>query len=177
MLAYLFVILAVAVRFMPHPLAFTPVGASLLFFGARGPRRQMWVPLLLLAASDVILTKMIYAYPFTWDHFVTWGWYAGMLWLGTKLRDHARPLPIVGAALSGSISFFVISNFAVWGAWGDMYPKTFSGLMACYAAGLPFFRRALEGDLVFTCAMFAIPLLLHAVSGALDKSGDHTAAA
>jgi hypothetical protein len=177
MLAYLFVILAVAVRFMPHPLAFTPVGASLLFFGARGPRRQLWVPLLLLAASDVVLTKVIYAYPFSWDHFVTWGWYAAMLWLGTKLRDNARPLPIVGAALSGSISFFVISNLAVWGAWGDMYPKTFSGLMACYSAGVPFFRRAVKGDLLFTCAMFAIPVLLHAVSGALDKSGDHTAAA
>ncbi len=177
MLAYLFVILAVAVRFMPHPLAFTPVGASLLFFGARGPRRQLWVPLLLLAASDVVLTKVIYAYPFTWDHFVTWGWYAAMLWLGTKLRDHARPLPIVGAALSGSISFFVISNLAVWGAWGDMYPKTFSGLLACYAAGVPFFRRAFEGDLLFTCGMFAVPVLLHAVSGALDKSGDHAAAA
>ena len=82
MLAYLFVILAVAVRFMPHPLAFTPVAASLLFFGARGPRRQLWIPLALLAFSDVILTKVIYSYPFSWDHFVTLGWYAAMLWLG-----------------------------------------------------------------------------------------------
>jgi len=176
MLAYLFVILALAVRFMPHPLAFTPVGASLLFFGARGPRRQVWVPLVLLAASDVILTKFIYVYPFTWDHFVTWLWYGGMLWLGTKLRDNARPLPILGAALTGSVSFFVISNFAVWGAWGDMYPKTFGGLMACYAAGVPFFRRAVEGDLLFTGAMFALPLLLQAARGAFHPSGDHTAA-
>jgi hypothetical protein len=177
MLAYLFVIVALAVRFMPHPLAFTPVGAALLFFGARGPRRQLWVPLVLLAASDVVLTKIMYAYPFSWDHFVTWGWYGAMLWLGTKLRDHARPLPVVGAALGGSISFYVISNFAVWAAWGDMYPKTLSGLMACYSAGVPFFRRAVAGDLFFTCAMFALPVLLHALSAAFDKSGDHTAAA
>ncbi len=177
MLAYLFVILAVAVRFMPHPLAFTPVGASLLFFGARGPRRQLWVPLLLLAASDVVLTKLIYSYPFTWDHFVSWAWYAGMLWLGTKLRDTASPLPIVGAAVTGSVSFFLISNFAVWGAWGDMYPKTFSGLIACYAAGVPFFRRAVEGDVLFTCAMFAAPVVLHAISGAIDRAGNPTAAA
>src|SRR5207302_1071252 len=93
MLAYLFVILAVAVRFMPHPLAFTPVGASLLFFGAHGPRRHLWVPFVLLAASDVILTKLIYTYPFTWDHFISWTWYAAMLWLGTKLRENARPQP------------------------------------------------------------------------------------
>ncbi len=177
MLAYLFVILAVVVRFMPHPLAFTPVGASLLFFGARGPRRQLWVPLVLLAISDVILTKLIYSYPFTWDHFVTLGWYAAMLWLGTKLRDNMRPLPIVGAALTGSVSFFILSNFAVWGAWGDMYPRTFQGLMACYAAGVPFFRRAVEGDLLFTGAMFAIPFLLQAISAGLDRTGDHGAAA
>src|ERR1700746_1118245 len=59
MLSYLFVLVAIAVRFMPHPLAFTPVGAALLFFGARGPKRQWWVPLVLLAASDVILTKLV----------------------------------------------------------------------------------------------------------------------
>jgi hypothetical protein len=177
MLAYLFVILAVAVRFMPHPLAFTPVGASLLFFGARGPRRQLWLPLVLLAASDVVLTKLIYSYPFTWDHFVSWAWYAGMLWLGTRLRDTANPLPIIGACLTGSVSFFLLSNFAVWGAWGDMYPKTFTGLMACYAAGIPFFRRAVEGDLLFTCAMFAAPVVLHAISGAIDRASDPTAAA
>ena len=45
MLAYIFVLLAIASRFAilkmdPHPWMFTPVTASLLFFGARGPRRQ-----------------------------------------------------------------------------------------------------------------------------------------
>jgi hypothetical protein len=177
MLPYLFVVLAIAVRFMPHPLAFTPVGASLLFFGARGPRRQWWVPLVLLAVSDVVLTKVIYAYQFSWDHFVTWAWYAALLWLGTKLRETTRPLPILAASLAGSVSFFVLSNFAVWGAWGDMYPRTLSGLLACYAAGVPFFRRGVEGDVLFTCVMFLTPVVLHAISEALGKSGDHTAAA
>jgi len=178
MLAYLFVLVAVAVRFLPHPLAFTPVAASLLFFGARGPRRQMWLPLALFAASDVILTTVVYRYPLTWDHFVTWAWYVGMLWLGTRLRTGAGPVRILGAALAGSVSFFLLSNFAVWAVWHDMYPMTFSGLMACYDAGLPFFRRAVEGDLLFTSAMFAIPGLLHSLSGQFDISGgDHIAAA
>src|ERR1700691_963890 len=38
MLAYIFILFAVVFRFIPHPMAFTPVGAALLFFGARGPR-------------------------------------------------------------------------------------------------------------------------------------------
>ena len=177
MLPYLFVLLAVAVRFLPHPLAFTPVAASLLFFGSRGGRRQLWVPLVLLAASDVILTKFVYAYAFTWDHFVTWLWYAAILWLGTRLGREARPLPVIGAALASSVSFFLVSNVAAWGAWTDMYPRSFNGLMLAYDAGLPFFRRGIEGDLLFTAAMFATPVVLAAISRAMDRAGDHSAAA
>jgi len=175
MLAYLFVLFAVAVRFLPHPMAFTPVGAALLFFGSRGPRRQRWIPLALLAASDVVLTTAVYRYPFTWDHFVTWAWYGGMLWLGSTLKKDAGVVRILVTALAGSVSFFLISNLAVWGAW-DMYPHTLTGLMTCYDAGLPFFRRGVAGDLLFTSIMFGTPVLLGAVASRL-RSGDHTAAA
>jgi hypothetical protein len=177
MLAYLFVIFAVAVRFLPHPFAFTPVGAALLFFGARGPRRQMWVALALLAASDLLLTTLVYRYPLSWDLFVTWAWYAAMLGLGSTLRRNAGALRIMGSALVGSVVFFLVSNFAVWAAWKDLYPMTFAGLMTCYGAGLLFFRRAVEGDLFFTAAMFSVPVILHSLAGWLQKSNDHIAAA
>lgn len=176
MLAYLFVLLAIAVRFLPHPLAFTPVVGALLFFGARGSRRQMWLPLALFFATDIILTKFVYSYVFSWDHLVTWAWYAAILWLGTSLRNNAKPWRVIGAALGGSVSFFLLSNAAVWACW-DMYPKDFSGLMMSYSAGLPFFRHAIEGDLLFTCAMFATPVLLQAISGFLEKSHSPSAAA
>src|SRR5579872_6315889 len=175
MLAYVFILFAVAFRFIPHPMAFTPVGAALLYFGARGPRRQLWVPLALLAASDVLLTTVVYRYPFSWDHFVTWAWYAGMLGLGTTLKRNAGPVRILASALFGSVAFFVVSNFAVWAAW-DMYPRTFAGLLTCYEAGIPFFRHAATGDLLFTAAMFATPVVFHAVAGWRHRSTDHTAA-
>src|SRR5271156_3816219 len=98
MLAYIFVILALAVRFIPHPWMFTPVTGSLLFFGARGPRCQLWVPFVLLAASDVVLTKFVYGFPFTWDYLVIFAWYAGVLWLGTKLPAN-KILAAMGAGL------------------------------------------------------------------------------
>lgn len=170
MLAYIFLLFAVAVRFLPHPMAFTPVGAALLFFGARGSRRQLWVPLALLAGSDVVLTTLVYRYPFSWDHFVTWAWYAAMLWLGTNLKGNAGPVRILGTALTGSVSFFLMSNFAVWAAW-EMYPRTFAGLTTCYAAGVPFFRHAVVGDMLFTAVMFGLPVLLAAVAGKLHRSG------
>jgi len=168
MLAYLFVLFAVAVRFMPHPLAFTPVAAALLYFGARGPKRQLWAPLALLAVSDVILTKILYSYPLTWDHFVTWAWYAAILLLGTQLRENTNWLRVGGTALASSVSFFVVSNFAVWACW-NMYPKTLAGLMTCYAAALPFFRRGVAGDMVFTAVMFGVPAVAAAVASSIHK--------
>jgi hypothetical protein len=170
MLAYLFVIFAVAARmpFMPHPWNFTPVAAALLYFGARGSRRQLWVPFALLAASDVILTKFVYAYVFSWDHFVTWAWYAAILLLGSQLRETTSWLRVGGAAIASSVSFFVVSNFAVWACW-NMYPKTLSGLMTCYAAGLPFFRGTLVGDMLFTAVMFGLPAVAAAVARSTEK--------
>jgi hypothetical protein len=185
MLAYLFVLLAIAVRFLPfvgslnflpHAWHFTPVAASLLFFGARGSRRQMWVPLLLLAATDVVLTKFVYSYTLSWDQLVTWAWYAAILWLGTNLRHKAGPVRVVVAALASSVSFFLISNFAVWAAW-SMYPRTVNGLMMSYAAGLPFFRGTVESDLFFSVAMFGMPVFLHSLAGWMGKSATDRAAA
>ena len=186
MLPYLFILLAIAVRFLPfagslnvlpHAWHFTPLAASLLFFGARGSKRQMWIPLVLLAATDVILTRFIYSYTFSWDHLVTWAWYAAILWLGTNLREKSGPIRVVGAALASSVSFFLISNFAVWAAWPAMYPRGLNGLMMSYAAGIPFFRGTVESDLFFSIAFFGTPVFLHALSGWMHKSGDHTAAA
>ncbi len=170
MLAYLFVIFAVVARmpFMPHPWNLTPVAAALLYFGARGSRRQLWVPFALLALSDVILTKFVYSYPFSWDHFVTWAWYAAILWLGTSLRENSNWLRVGGAALASSVSFFIVSNFAVWAAW-NMYPKSLAGLMTCYAAGLPFFRHTVAGDMLFTALAFGLPALAAALARSATK--------
>jgi len=169
MLAYLFVVLAVAVRFLPHPFSFTPVGASLLFFGARGPRKYAFVPVLLLAGSDVLLTRFRYGYPLTLDHLATWAWYAAVIALGTLLRRDARPLRIVGASLATAVSFFALSNFAVWAVW-SMYPKDLGGLAACYVAAIPFFRNQLVSDLLFTAFMFSVPALFHLLKPAPVKA-------
>ncbi len=171
MLPYLFVVIAVAVRLLPHPWAFTPLGASLLYFGARAPRKRIWFPLVLLAACDLFLTRSTYGYPFTVDQFVTWGWYAAALWLGGLLRRDATPLRIAGVAVASSVSFFVASNFAVWAVW-NMYPKTLGGLAACYVAAVPFFRN-LPADLFFSAVMFGLGALL---AGRTAPSPNHTAA-
>jgi len=178
MLAYIFVLFAVAARIpslMPHAWNFSPVMAALLYFGARGSRRQLWTPVALLALSDLFLDKYVYAYQFSWDLLLTWAWYAAMILLGSGLLKKLTALRLAGAALTGSISFFLISNFGVWAATA-MYPRTVAGLMSCYAAGIPFFRHTVEGDLVYTAAMFGLPIAAAALSRWMGKAHGTAAA-
>jgi len=48
--------------------------------------------------------------------------------------------------------------------------------MTSYTLALPFFRNAVEGDLLFTAVMFATPVALHKLAETFGQS-DHTAAA
>jgi hypothetical protein len=168
MLAILFVLLAVGSRFAiamspgAHWWAFTPVVASLLFFGAKMPRKYIWAPVVLLAAADVLLSRM-YGYAVTPDLLVSWAFYAGVAWLGsTMLSENAKSAKLVVASLTSSVSFFVLSNLAVWAFW-PTYPHTFNGLSACFVAAIPFYRNQPVADLLFTAVFFSVPMLLAAV--------------
>jgi hypothetical protein len=79
--------------------------------------------------------------------------------VGLLLRNHRTVRAVAGATLTGSVIFFVITNFGVWisGApdlYGNPYPQTFQGLMACYAYGIPFFANSLLGDAVYSTILF-----------------------
>ena len=126
------------------------------------PRRQAWVPVAATVFSDVVLTRSVYGYPLRFDQAVTWAWYLAIVLLGTLLHGRANVLRIAGVSLAASVSFFLLSNFMVWVAW-DMYPRTLDGLLACYAAAIPFFRNTAVSDLLFTAAFFGIPAAVEAL--------------
>ena len=155
-LAYLFVLFAVLVHARAVPMAFhfTPVAAALLFFGARMPRQRIVTPLALLIVSDIYLNKFVYGYPLRWDQTVVWAWYLVILLFGGLLARNSSPLRVVGASLVASVSFFFVSNFAVWTVSREMYPATWNGLMTCYIAAVPFFRNTLVSDLLFSAVFF-----------------------
>ena len=169
MLPYVFVVLALGLRFATKPIAFTSVTAALLFFGARGSRKMVWLPWVLAVASDIALNRY-YSYPITWDLGVTWAFYAAVLGAGMLLRNTANPLRIGGTALASSLSFFVISNFAVWASYRTLYAATWQGLVNCYVAAIPFYRNTLVADLVFTAVFFSIPILLHGSDRSLEPA-------
>jgi hypothetical protein len=71
---------------------------------------------------------------------------------GERLPGWAlKALPVAAATLVGALAFFVITNF---GDWLLYYEHTWSGLMKCYAAGIPFFRTTLAGDAAYVAILF-----------------------
>ncbi len=67
--------------------------------------------------------------------------FAGLTVFGFALKkiNLAR---VAAFGISGSMLFFIFSNFAVWaGGGGFGRPKTFEGLMLCYNDALAFYRE------------------------------------
>lgn len=164
MLAYLFLAIAIAVRVMSGTgvfatLGFTPLGASLLFFGSRMSRKHFAVAVVAVALSDFYLNRMVYGIPLQAEQLIVWAWYIAACFLGYLIKDRVKPLYVGGAALGSSVSFFVISNFAVW-AGGLLYPRTLAGLADCYAKAVPFFQRGLASDLLFSALFFGAAALI-----------------
>jgi len=172
MLAYGFVLFAVAMRVLAGTgvmsnMGFTPEGASLLFFGARMPRKQLWVPVALFIGADIYLTLGPYHQSrIQWDQLLIWAWYGAICLSGILLKDRVKPLTVLGAGLGTGISFFLISNFGVWAAGTVGYPKTLAGLGACYVAAIPFFQRGIASDVLFSAAFFSVPALVTLISRA-----------
>lgn len=140
---------AAATRLFPHPPNFTAVGAIALFAGAHfsNTRWALVIPLAAMFASDAILG-------FTTSVPIVYATFALIVGIGTLLRGkRTRILPVAGAALAAATLFYLTTNFGVW-AMGALYPRTPSGLIACYIAAIPFFGPTLAGDLVYTAILF-----------------------
>lgn len=161
MAAFLLILVALISRIAPHPawLNFTAVGGSLLYFGARRPLRQAWVPMVLLIATDYYLTVFFYSYPFHLSaYLLTWAWYAAVIVLGQILLAKKTSVARVSTGiLLAPTSFFLITNFAAWFAMPQLYPRNLAGLGLSYATGLPFYRNDLLSTAVVAGLAFGLP--------------------
>lgn len=166
MSAYLLIVFAMLSRVTVAShhswLNFTAVGGSLLFFGARRPLRQAFLPVIALMGLDYYMTVYVYSYPFAaQDYLITWAWYAAVIVLGHLLLRDRRSAARVGAGvILSSTSFFLATNFAAWAILRGIYPHNFSGLMTAYAAGLPFYRNDLLSTALVAGLAFGLPALV-----------------
>jgi len=171
-LPYLLILAAVVLRLtVNHPYNFIPLFSCILFFGATRPKREFLIPILALMGTDVFLTTQRYSYALTGDHAVTWVWYLAVMILGASVLGTKVSIARVAvSSLLASVGFFLISNFAVWAEWG-MYPKTGSGLGACYIAALPFFRNSIVTETAFSLFIFAVVHYSEAFTPAKNMQG------
>ncbi|HEY4378779.1 MAG TPA: DUF6580 family putative transport protein [Acidobacteriaceae bacterium] len=188
MFAYFALLLAVLSRILPHAFHaaswnFTALGGGLLFFGSRmgtsgsGFDRRSAIKLgsamALLMATDYYLTTFVYQFPFHASAYVvTWLWYAAVCLIGMGLLQKPTLLRVAAGAFATSTSFFLISNFMVWvgAASGGMYPKTLSGLAACYTLGLPFYRNDIASTAITAGVLFGLPVLAAKLAESMEAA-------
>ena len=142
------ILLAAALRLVPHPPNFTPIGAMALFSGAYFGRRLLSfvAPLAAMLLSDAVLG-------FYSGMWVTYLAVALIVLVGWVALSRVSVLRVAGAALASSTVFFLVSNFGVW-ALSGMYPHNSAGFVACYVAAIPFFQNTLAGDLFYATLLF-----------------------
>lgn len=140
-----------------------PLAAMALVGGMYfGRRYALWVPLAVLALTDLVLNAQM-GYPLIyWPRVFDYGAFVLVGLLGTWVRDRKMGAKI-GAALATPFLFFLISNFFVWlfglNLTNEHYQKTLAGLTECYVAALPFLRGTVIGDWAFM-AVFALAIVL-----------------
>lgn len=143
------ILLAAALRIAPHPWNFAPVGAIALFSGAmvRNKWAALALPLAALFAGDVVV-GLYSLMPVVYASYLVYAL------LGRWIEPRRSAGRIGGAVMLGAAQFFVVTNLAVWAAGIGAYPKTFAGLLACYASGVPYFWNTLGGDALYSVALF-----------------------
>lgn len=152
------ILLAAFSRIIPHMPNFSPLGAIGLFGAAYFTKKwqAFLIPIAATWLSDLFINNVIYGqyYPrFTWFYegfYWQYGSYLLITLAGLAIMKKVSPQRIIAGALCSSAIFFLISNFGCWPA----YPQTPEGLMACYAAGLPFLKGTLLGDLFYSVLLF-----------------------
>ena len=164
MAAFFVLLLAALSRLVPHAvhgvgLNITAVSGGLLFFGARGPRRQIFLAVAVMALTDVYLTKYVYFYPFhVSGYLLTWMWYGAVCLLGSELLRKVTALRVVAAVFASATGFFLLSNLVVW-MGGCLYPHNLSGLGGCYLAALPFYDNDLVSTGLTSGVLFGLPVV------------------
>ena len=142
--------IGIAMRTIPSIPNFSPFLAVALFSGMMFKNKTFAfaLPFAVQLFNDLVL--------FEW-HGSAWAVYLGLaaiVMLGRISNSNSYLSSIIGM-LSGAISFFLITNFAVW-TEGTLYPMSFSGLLHSYTMAIPFFKSTLLSSMVFASLFFFI---------------------
>ena len=142
------ILVAAVLRLVPHPPNFTPIGAMALFSGAYLRRRALAfaAPLGALVLSDLVLG-------FYHGQATVYFSVALIVMIGMVALTRRSVLRVGAAAIASSVLFFLITNLGMW-LFSGFYPRSWTGLEACYVAAIPFFQNTIAGDLFYATLLF-----------------------
>ena len=156
-----------------RPEGFVPHIAMAIFGGAIVKDQKNYLgfilPLLLIFVSDVLYEVLwineLSAIPgFYEGQVINYILFAGLTLFGFLMKK-INLKNVAGFSISGSVLFFIFSNFAVWATHSGLQrPMTFNGLMMCYGDAIAFYRdyglikgfvgNSVLGDLFFSFILF-----------------------
>jgi hypothetical protein len=161
-------------RLIPHPPNFTPVGAMALYGGARLPKFQAIILVLLtMLVSDWLLARLMGVPSSGAVGVVVYLSLSATVFFGRWFQKRPGAPRFVIAILETSTLFFLATNFAVW-LFEALYPKNLQGLLTCYAAAIPFYRNQLAGDLTWGGSLFLLDLLAGRLNIGLGQTRPRT---
>ena len=161
----LLIVIASLYRIMPgRPYGFAPMIAMAIFGGAviKDKKFAFLLPLLAMFVSDS-LYQLLYINGvgnipgFYEGQVVNYILFGGLTVFGFFIKNfNIKRIAI--ASLSAPTAYFLISNFLVWASSSPLAglgrPKTFNGLMMCYADGLPFYPWSIASTFIFSAIIF-----------------------
>ncbi len=164
------VFLSAVYRAMPNrPWGFAPQFAIALFAGALFVKDKKWafiIPLVSMFLSDLLyqalyingLTEIQGFYTGQWKNYLL---FTSLTFFGFFLKN-GKPVQVLAASMASPTTFFLVSNFMVWSGGGGLNrPKTFEGLLQCYADAIPFYGNSLIATVVFSAILFGGYYLLY----------------
>lgn len=178
----LLIVVAALSRLMVLGVAgFAPQMAMAIFGGAviRNKKWAFALPLLSLLLSDLVMEILFRTSVIDREGFYDGQWAIylcfAVLTVYGFLMQKINLKNIVIFSVSGSVLFFILSNFFVWiggGGWGR--PLTFNGMLLCYWDALVYYRdnglikgfigNSVLGELIWSLALFGGYYLINKLS-------------
>ncbi|RPE08290.1 hypothetical protein EGT74_14615 [Chitinophaga lutea] len=133
---------------------FTAIGAGALFAGVvlKEKKYAYIVPLAALVLSDIFF-QLFTEIPgfYGGEMLFVYGGFVLITFMGTRIRK-PKAGNIFLASIASGLIFYLVSNLGTF-LFRDMYPHTFSGLLACYYAAIPFYKNELFGSFFLNTIM------------------------
>ena len=158
------VLILVLSRLIPHPPNFTPIVAVAIMSGYLF--KNIYLSFAILLVSMLVADAFIGFYE---NIFFVYLSLLFLVYIFYKLGRKINLKNLFLYSFTGSILFFIITNFGVWflgspGLDNVPYEKNLQGLIKCYILAIPFIKNTVLSTLIFSYSVLLVNSLKNKIS-------------